>query len=138
MELKDSDGRPDDEVAEEAWNYYLSRNRSIIIDLFHGQLRSRLQCPECKYLSVKFDPLTFLSLPLPMENYLHLEILVIQKDGSLPTRYGLRLDVDEKYDTLKKELSKLCKIPPNQLLLIEVQNSMIKVCFFLSILTFIG
>lgn len=126
MELKDSDGRPDDEVAEEAWNYYLSRNRSIIIDLFHGQLRSRLQCPECKYSSVKFDPLTFLSLPLPMENYLHLEILVIQKDGSMPTRYGLRLDVDEKYETLKKELSKLCKIPPNQLLLVEVYNSMIK------------
>lgn len=39
MELKDSDGRTDAEVAEEAWGYHLSRNRSIIVDLFHGQVR---------------------------------------------------------------------------------------------------
>lgn len=37
-ELKDSDGRSDAEVAEEAWDYHLSRNRSIIVDLFHGQV----------------------------------------------------------------------------------------------------
>ena len=37
-ELKDSDGRPDDEVSREAWDYHLSRNRSIIVDLFQGQV----------------------------------------------------------------------------------------------------
>lgn len=37
-ELKDSDGRSDEEVAQEAWDYHLSRNRSIIVDLFHGQV----------------------------------------------------------------------------------------------------
>lgn len=40
-ELKDSDGRSDAEVAEEAWDYHLSRNRSIIVDLFHGQVSGR-------------------------------------------------------------------------------------------------
>lgn len=39
IELKDSDGRSDEEVAREAWDYHLSRNRSIIVDLFHGQVR---------------------------------------------------------------------------------------------------
>ena len=38
-ELKDSDGRPDDEVSREAWDYHLSRNRSIIVDLFQGQVQ---------------------------------------------------------------------------------------------------
>lgn len=38
-ELNDSDGRPDDVVASEAWNYHLSRNQSIIVDLFHGQVQ---------------------------------------------------------------------------------------------------
>lgn len=42
-ELKDSDGRSDDEVAREAWDYHLSRNRSIIVDLFHGQVGSVVQ-----------------------------------------------------------------------------------------------
>jgi len=37
-ELKDSDGRPDEVVAKEAWDYHLSRNRSIIVDLFQGQV----------------------------------------------------------------------------------------------------
>ncbi len=37
-ELNDSDGRPDEEVAQEAWEYHLSRNKSIIVDLFHGQV----------------------------------------------------------------------------------------------------
>ena len=33
-QFKDSDGRADDEVAEEAWNYHLARNDSVIVDLF--------------------------------------------------------------------------------------------------------
>ena len=41
MELKDSDGRPDVEVAKEAWDNHVARNKSIIVDLFHGQLKSK-------------------------------------------------------------------------------------------------
>ena len=37
-ELNDSDGRPDEVVASEAWDYHLSRNQSIVVDLFHGQV----------------------------------------------------------------------------------------------------
>ena len=116
-ELKDSDGRPDEEVAKEvrvmmaglltllkmilvylqAWDYHLSRNQSIIVDLFQGQVRieptplqlinvddfsdwffllqlkSVVRCKVCNYQSVRFDPFTFLSLPLPMESTVNLE-----------------------------------------------------------------
>ena len=41
-ELSDSDGRPDEEVAKEAWEYHLSRNQSVIVDLFHGQVSERV------------------------------------------------------------------------------------------------
>lgn len=34
IEAKDSDGRPDDEVAEECWSYHRARNDSIIVDKF--------------------------------------------------------------------------------------------------------
>ena len=37
-ELNDSDGRDDAVVAKEAWDYHLSRNQSIIVDLFQGQV----------------------------------------------------------------------------------------------------
>ena len=37
-ELKDSDGRPDDVVAQEAWENHVRRNKSVIVDLFHGKI----------------------------------------------------------------------------------------------------
>ena len=44
VELKDSDGRPDVLVAEEAWENHSLRNKSVIVDLFHGQLKSKVTC----------------------------------------------------------------------------------------------
>ncbi|XP_017277518.1 ubiquitin carboxyl-terminal hydrolase 32 isoform X3 [Kryptolebias marmoratus] len=126
VELKDSDGRPDCEVASEAWENHLRRNRSIVVDLFHGQLKSQVKCKTCGHISARFDPFNFLSLPLPMDSSMHLEITVIKLDGSTPVRYGLRLNMDEKYTGLKKQLSELCSLKPEQILLAEVHASNIK------------
>ena len=51
------------------------RNQSLIVDLFHGQLRSQVRCKECGKVSMRFDPYSYLSLPLPMDSCIHLEIL---------------------------------------------------------------
>ncbi|KAK2185909.1 hypothetical protein NP493_217g02044 [Ridgeia piscesae] len=126
VELKDSDGRSDHIVAEEAWENHLLRNRSIIVDLFHGQLKSCVRCKQCGHTSVRFDPFTYLSLPLPMESCIHLEVIVVRLDGSTPTKYGLRLNMDEKYKGLKRHLGELCDIPATQLLLAEVFGALIK------------
>lgn len=53
--------------------------------------------------------------------------VVIKLDGSTPVRYGLRLNMDEKYTGLKKQLSELCSLKPEQILLAEVHTSNIKV-----------
>lgn len=53
--------------------------------------------------------------------------VVIKLDGSTPVRYGLRLNMDEKYTGLKKQLSELCSLTPEQILLTEVHSSNIKV-----------
>lgn len=52
---------------------------------------------------------------------------MIKLDGSTPIRYGLRLNMDEKYTGLKKQLSELCSLKPEQILLAEVYGSNIKV-----------
>lgn len=67
VEMKDSDNRPDEEVAMEAWGNYKKRNDSVILDLFHGLLKSTVECPECPKVSVTFDPFCYLSLPLPVK-----------------------------------------------------------------------
>lgn len=62
-------------VSCQAWENHLRRNRSIVVDLFHGQLRSQVKCKTCGHVSARFDPFNFLSLPLPMDNSMHLEII---------------------------------------------------------------
>ncbi|KAL8573322.1 hypothetical protein ACOMHN_032784 [Nucella lapillus] len=127
VELKDSSNRPDQEVAREQWENHLLRNQSVIVDLFHGQLRSKVRCKECSTVSTTFDPYSYLTLPLPMDSCIHLEILVNRLDGSTPVKYGLRLNMDEKYKTLKQELSTLAAIPADQLLLVEILGPIVKV-----------
>lgn len=64
VEIKDSDGRPDETVAAESWHGYLRRNKSVVVDLFQGQLKSTVMCRSCSYSNVKFDPFMYLSLPV--------------------------------------------------------------------------
>ncbi|ORX76436.1 UCH-domain-containing protein [Basidiobolus meristosporus CBS 931.73] len=68
------DNNEDDELMEQmpeylsselAWEKYLLRNSSIIVSLFQGQFRSKLQCTYCKQTSTTYNPFTYLSLPIP-------------------------------------------------------------------------
>ncbi|XGW10477.1 hypothetical protein V3C99_012175, partial [Haemonchus contortus] len=61
----EGDGRSDIDVSTEAWFNHTLRNDSIFVDLFHGQLKSRLQCPKCDRVSITFDPFVYLPVPFP-------------------------------------------------------------------------
>ncbi|KAI9474762.1 hypothetical protein BX667DRAFT_463197, partial [Coemansia mojavensis] len=67
IEVPDANGRPDAEIADEQWDIYKRRNDSVVVDLFQGQYRSTLVCPECSHVSVTFDPFMYLTLPLPIQ-----------------------------------------------------------------------
>lgn len=81
-EMKEADGRPDEEVAKEAWALHKSRNDSIVVDWFQGQLKSTLVCPECNRISITFDPFMYLSLPLPMKLTRTIMVTFFSDDGS--------------------------------------------------------
>jgi len=53
---------------------YKTRNDSVILDLFHGLLKSTVVCPECNKISVTFDPFCYLSLPLPVRKERQIEV----------------------------------------------------------------
>ena len=65
------------EVAKEAWVNYKKRNDSVIVDIFHGLLKSTLVCPECNKVSVTFDPFCYLSLPLPIKKERNIEVFFV-------------------------------------------------------------
>lgn len=76
----ESQGRHDLDVSNEAWRNHLLRNDSIFVDLYHGQLKSHVQCPNCDrvssresfqccllilQVSITFDPFVYLPMPFP-------------------------------------------------------------------------
>lgn len=73
----DVEKRPDEVVAAESWSNYKKRNDSIIVDTFHGLLKSTLVCPDCALISVTFDPFCYLSLPLPVKRERAIEVTFV-------------------------------------------------------------
>ena len=71
-------------MAEEAWEDYQKRNNSIVVDLFHGQLKSTLLCPQCEKESIIFDPFCYLSLPIPGRASKRLIVHYVSPDTSKP------------------------------------------------------
>jgi ubiquitin carboxyl-terminal hydrolase 4/11/15 len=59
------DSTNDEPTAALAWENHRKRNDSVIVDLFHGQLRSKLICPECRRATAVFDP--YVAVPLPIQ-----------------------------------------------------------------------
>ena len=60
------DGGDDTLASTLAWSNHVARNDSVVVDLFHGLLKSSLACatPTCSHVSSTFDPYMYLQLPL--------------------------------------------------------------------------
>ena len=54
----------DEECAKRFWDCNLRRNDSIITDLFCGQFKSTITCPDCNIINITFDPFDTVNLPL--------------------------------------------------------------------------
>jgi len=118
------DDRPQDVVAKEAWDRHRSRNDSIIVDWFQGQLRSTLVCPKCDRVSITFDPFMYLSLPLPMKNTRIIYVNMFFADAnSVPVRYGVEVN---KFSTVKElvmTLAQMTGVRHDSIVITDVYNS---------------
>jgi len=66
IEMKEKEEKESDyEASKRWWQNHLKRENSIIVDLFHGQYRSTIMCPECNRISITYDPFMYLGLPIP-------------------------------------------------------------------------
>ena len=78
----------------DSWKLFFSNNYSELINILCGQLLSTLNCDECFYLSIKFEPFTNLSLELPnipnlslincIKNFIQKEELTIGEQWKCP------------------------------------------------------
>ncbi|XP_062204947.1 ubiquitin carboxyl-terminal hydrolase 9-like isoform X2 [Phragmites australis] len=119
IEAKDADGRPDEEFAEECWNYHKARNDSIIVDKFQGQYKSTLVCPVCNKISVTFDPFMYLSLPLPSTVTRMMTVTVFSGTGdALPMPYTVTVQKKGTCRDLAKALTDVCCLKSSETLLL--------------------
>lgn len=65
---QDSSKETDEEASNRWWAQHLSRENSIIVDLFHGQYKTEITCPYCKKQVFNYDSFMYLSLPIPNMN----------------------------------------------------------------------
>jgi hypothetical protein len=80
FEHKDSEqNRSDLEISNEYWEFFKKREQSIFIDLFYGQLKSKVQCTRCGHLSLSFDAFNVLSLPIPTQSQIELKLKFIPR-----------------------------------------------------------
>lgn len=103
--------RNDNEVALEAWKVHAKRHKSFVSDLFLGQMRSRVQCPDCSRISVTFDAFMMLTLTLPEIRDTQQEVYMVPPNGTQPvTKYGLKLDKLGVVHSFRKAIAEL--LPP--------------------------
>ncbi len=63
------DNESDLDCAKRFWDLHIRRNNSIITDLFSGQYKSTIECPDCHWISKTYDPFNTLILPIPNRHY---------------------------------------------------------------------
>lgn len=119
----DSDGRPDEVIAEESWKTHRRRNDSFIVDLFQGQYKSKLVCPVCNKVSITFDPFMQLSVPLPRKKQ-QLPIYFWSKEVyRKPIRMKLYVTSDGDILELKQAVAERTGTEPENLRVFEVFKS---------------
>ncbi|KAK7278307.1 hypothetical protein RJT34_23333 [Clitoria ternatea] len=119
IEMKDSDGRPDEEVASECWRNHMARNDSLIVDVCQGQYKSTLVCPVCGKISITFDPFMYLSLPLPSTVTRMMTVTVFYCDGSgLPMPYTVTVLKHGCCRDLCRALGTECCLKSDEMLLL--------------------
>uniref|UniRef100_A0A8C0D1G9 ubiquitinyl hydrolase 1 n=1 Tax=Balaenoptera musculus TaxID=9771 RepID=A0A8C0D1G9_BALMU len=120
-ETVDSDGRPDEVVAEEAWQRHKMRNDSFIVDLFQGQYKSKLVCPVCAKVSITFDPFLYLPVPLPQKQKVLPIFYFAREPHSKPVKFLVSISKENSSASeVLDSLSQSVHVKPENLRLAEV------------------
>ena len=85
----------DNEASERYWNYYIKRENSIIVDLFHGQFKNIIKCGKCLKEKKTYESFINITLPIPEEHnyyiikfFTHLKCKYITININSETTFG--------------------------------------------------
>ncbi|XP_063282779.1 ubiquitin carboxyl-terminal hydrolase 19 isoform X3 [Pelobates fuscus] len=123
-ETVDSDGRPDEEVADEAWLRHKMRNDSFVVDLFQGQYKSKLVCPVCAKVSITFDPFLYLPVPLPQKQKVLTVYFFAKEPHNKPIKFLVSISKEHSSAAeVLESISQSVRVKPENLKLAEVAKN---------------
>lgn len=85
----------DEEASNRFWQALVSRENSIIVDLFHGQYKTQIKCGGCKKLTTSYDPFMCLPLAIPDKSIPKVRFKVF------PNNYDYKFFIVEVFDVSK-------------------------------------
>jgi len=128
----DEDSLPDEEKAALNWERYRAKNRSLIVDVFEGQVRSQLTCCRCGNSSSTFEPFRYLSVPIPSNHMDPCTLRVVffpvpSSPSERPrlTRFSVTVPKSSTVQRVEQALSTRLPVPMSSVLLAEVYRSRI-------------
>jgi hypothetical protein len=95
----------------------------VIFDLFHGQFGAHVACSVCPNRTTKFEPFSFISLPLPLNKKQAYEVRLYRAGGNMPFLVGARIPHDGTVEDLKLRVEKVKKIIFLFLFFLKFENS---------------
>ena len=91
--------KSDEENSKKFWNFNLKYNDSIITDLFCGQLKQTIKCPECRESKIKFECFNILNLPIAKNENKY----IYKFHFYYVPKYGIRRTVKIYYNKYKND-----------------------------------
>ncbi|GMI11208.1 hypothetical protein TrVE_jg4520 [Triparma verrucosa] len=107
LENPDSDGRPDNVLADIWWRNNLQRELSIIVALFTGQFKATTTCHSCGYCSARYEPFITLQLQLPEDTQVTVPVNFMKKTGEPPIKCSVRIGRDGTLEDVLDECARL-------------------------------
>ena len=81
-------------LANTWWSNHRQREHSIIQHLFTGQYKSIMKCGCNSYSSSRFEPFTYLTLPVPEDNEIVLSVYIVYIGLTYPILCSIRVSSD--------------------------------------------
>lgn len=97
--------KSDVQIATEAWSGNLKRNNSKIVDIFQFQVRSEVQFPDALDRSLKFEPMMYLTLPVPKPPHaMTVTVLPFEYPEKPPVKRTVQIAKDRTFADLADKL----------------------------------
>ncbi|CAK0812062.1 unnamed protein product [Prorocentrum cordatum] len=105
VEDPSTNDKSDVQIATEAWSGNLQRNNSKIVDIFQFQVRSEVQFPDADDRSLKFEPMMYLTLPVPKPPHkMTVTVLPLEYPEKPPARRTVQIAKDRTFADLADKL----------------------------------